>query len=110
MYQPRRMPKTFPAIYVASNSKLSQICLNTRRHTMKHSDVKDLSCKVCEFKCKRKSDMSRHQKLTHENLPFLECYLCSYKTKNRAHMKRHSKVHQQSTSFEIYVDENDVMI
>ena len=80
------------------------------RHMLKHSDVKDLSCRECEFKCKRKSDMSRHQKLTHENLPFLECDLCSYKTKNRAHMKRHGKIHQQSTTFEIYVDENDVMI
>ena len=80
------------------------------RHALKHSDFKDLSCSECGFKCKRKSDLSRHHRLTHENLPFLECALCSYRTKNRTHMKRHSKVHQQWTTFEIHVDENDVMI
>ena len=52
----------------------------------------------------------RHNRLIHEDTPFMQCDLCEYKTKNKTHLKRHSKVHQEWTTFEIEVDENDILI
>jgi len=80
------------------------------RHVLKHIDSKQLSCSKCDFMCKRRSDLNRHYRLTHEDLPYINCDMCDYKTKNNTHMKRHSKTHQELTSFEIHVDENDLLI
>ena len=80
------------------------------RHILKHMDTKSFVCSDCDFQCKRKSDLMRHNRLIHEDLPYLRCYLCDYKTKNKTHMKRHSKVHQELSTFEIQLDENDLVI
>ena len=40
----------------------------------------------------------------------MQCDLCEYKTKNKTHLKRHSNIHQEWTTFEIEVDENDLLI
>jgi len=61
------------------------------RHRATHIDVKSFVCAQCEFKCKRKSELTRHVRHVHEqSVPVLKCGRCKYETKSASHLKRHA--------------------
>ena len=81
------------------------------RHQLKHSDIRNLQCNVCEFTCKRRNELMRHHRFVHQEAPLSECSFCDYKTKNAQHLRRHiASLHKQVSCFEIHLDENDFLV
>ena len=81
------------------------------RHQLKHSDIKNLQCNICEFTCKRRNELMRHHRFVHQETPPSECSFCDYKTKNAQHLRRHlASLHKQVSCFEIHLDENDFLV
>ena len=81
---------------------------------IKHSESKDLKCLDCNFVCKRKNELARHNKLVHQDTPVNACNICDYKTKNVDHFKRHiERKHSagsDTTYLEVMLDENDFIV
>ena len=58
-------------------------------------NVKLHQCSICEFKSKKKQDITRHETEVHEDLfKKYQCGACGYVSEGMEVMKLHSKIHE----------------
>ena len=65
-----------------------------KRHEQSvHENAEDLQCDNCEFKCKRRSDLNRHNRIKHNsvNVTEFKCRKCEYSCKLAYNLNRHEK-------------------
>ncbi|XP_056634937.1 zinc finger protein 585B [Diorhabda sublineata] len=74
--------------------KMSEI----NEHCKIHSDDKNFSCDLCDYKGKTKSLLAKHMKI-HREIRKFQCKHCSFTTRNTQHLRRHIRIHTGAKPF-----------
>ena len=62
---------------------------------MVHWKIKDQECEKCDFKCSKKSALTRHVKTVHNKIKDYECTVCGHKFIINSNLIKHIKVHEK---------------